>query len=114
MGSRPKTNDTHGGDSGFDYQDLNELHIPSNNGTQPVSTPVHIPHSQASHHQTIQQTTTQTWPFVEIYAHKRYFYLEAQSFCIHGKSEYTYKGPVTSLVKSCNDVKNDGRCLVIR
>ena len=33
---------------------------------------------------------------------------------IHGKSEYTYKGPVTSLVKSCNDVKNDGRCLVIR
>ena len=33
--SRPKTNDTHGGDSGFDYQDLNELHIPSNNGTQP-------------------------------------------------------------------------------
>lgn len=33
--SRPKTNDTHGGDSGFDYQDLNELHMPSNNGTQP-------------------------------------------------------------------------------
>ena len=27
-----------------------------------------------------QQATLQTWPFVEIVAHKRYFYLEAQSF----------------------------------
>ncbi len=33
---------------------------------------------------------------------------------IHGKSEYSYKGPVVSLVKSSNDIKNDGRCLVIR
>jgi hypothetical protein len=33
---------------------------------------------------------------------------------IHGKSEYSYKGPVVSLVKSANDIKNDGRCLVIR
>ena len=108
------------------------------------------------------QLTTQTWPFVEIFAHKRYFYLEAQSFTIdghpeiflwlwflgnltnvfwynfnvislyfegseaeelhyrynltvlHGKSEYTYKGPVISLVKSCNEIMNEGRCLVIR
>ena len=52
-----------------------------------VSTPVRHAHSQSSHHQTIQQTTTQTWPFVEIYAHKRYFYLEAQSFCIDGHPE---------------------------
>ena len=52
-----------------------------------VSTPVHVPHYQSSHHQTVQQTTTQTWPFVEIYAHKRYFYLEAQSFCIDGHPE---------------------------
>ena len=107
------------------------------------------------------QLTTQTWPFVEIFAHKRYFYLEAQSFTIdghpeiflwlwflgtyfitwrvqyshicisagseaeelhyrynltvlHGKSEYTYKGPVISLVKSCQEIMNEGRCLVIR
>ena len=33
---------------------------------------------------------------------------------IHGKSEYTYKGPVISMVKSCQDIKNEGRCLVIR
>ena len=33
---------------------------------------------------------------------------------LHGKSEYTYKGPVISLVKSCSDIKNEGRCLVIR
>ena len=31
--------------------------------------------------------TTQTWPFVEIYSHKRYFYLEAQSFCLDGHAE---------------------------
>ena len=33
------------------------------------------------------QLTTQTWPFVEIFAHKRYFYLEAQSFSIDGHPE---------------------------
>ena len=33
------------------------------------------------------QLTTQTWPFVEIFAHKRYFYLEAQSFTIDGHPE---------------------------
>jgi len=90
-----------------------------------------------------QPMTSQTWPFVEIFAHKRYFYLEAQSFTldghpeiflwvwflgseaeelhyryaltvIHGKSEYSYKGPVISMQKSCQDIKNEGRCLVIR
>ncbi len=30
---------------------------------------------------------TQTWPFVEIYCHKRYFYLEAQSFSVDGHAE---------------------------
>lgn len=34
-----------------------------------------------------QQMTTQTWPFVEIFAHKRYFYLEAQSFTLDGHPE---------------------------
>ena len=33
---------------------------------------------------------------------------------LHGKSEYTDKGPVISMVKSCQDIKNEGRCLVIR
>ena len=33
---------------------------------------------------------------------------------LHGKSEYTYKGPVISLVKSCQEIMNEGRCLVIR
>ena len=33
---------------------------------------------------------------------------------LHGKSEYTYKGPVISMVKNANDIKNEGRCLVIR
>lgn len=99
--------------------------------------------AMAHHGQQNQHSTTQTWPFVEIFAHKRYFYLEAQSFTldghpeiflwvwflgseqeelhyryaltvIHGKSEYTYKGPVISMVKSCQDIKNEGRCLVIR
>ncbi len=109
---------------------------------------------------------------MEIYSHKRYFYLEAQSFAfdhghaelflwlwflgkvrinlidqyihavwimsanriyahikgteaeelhyryhltvIHGKSEYSYRGPVTSLTKSPADVRNEGRCLVVR
>lgn len=88
-------------------------------------------------------STTQTWPFVEVYCNKRYFYLEAQSYLIdghpelflwlwflgsdseeihykyhltvvHGKSEYSYKGPVISLMKSANEVRNEGRCLVIR
>lgn len=88
-------------------------------------------------------STTQTWPFVEVYCNKRYFYLEAQSYIIdghaelflwlwflgsdqeevhykynltviHGKSEYSYKGPVISLMRSSNEVRNDGRCLVIR
>lgn len=89
------------------------------------------------------QVTMQTWPFVEIYSHKKYFYLEAQShtidghaelflwlwflgteseelhyryhlIVIHGKSEYSYKGPVTSMTKGANDIRNEGRCLVIR
>ncbi len=34
-----------------------------------------------------QMVQTQTWPFVEIFAHKRYFYLEAQSFTIDGHPE---------------------------
>lgn len=88
-------------------------------------------------------STTQTWPFVEVYCNKRYFYLEAQSYIIdghaelflwlwflgsdqeevhykyhltviHGKSEYSYKGPVISLMRSSNEVRNEGRCLVIR
>jgi len=88
-------------------------------------------------------STTQTWPFVEVYCNKRYFYLEAQSYIIdghpelflwlwflgsdqeevhykyqltviHGKSEYSYKGPVISLMRSANEVRNEGRCLVIR
>lgn len=87
--------------------------------------------------------TTQTWPFVEVYCNKRYFYLEAQSYVIdghpelflwlwflgsdseevhykytltviHGKSEYSYKGPVISLMRSSTEVRNEGRCLVIR
>ena len=33
---------------------------------------------------------------------------------LHGKSEYTYKGPVISMVKNATDIKNEGRCLVIR
>ena len=42
----------------------------------------------AGHNPTHQaQLTTQTWPFVEIFAHKRYFYLEAQSFTIDGHPE---------------------------
>ncbi|XP_059090212.1 uncharacterized protein LOC131886018 [Tigriopus californicus] len=86
---------------------------------------------------------TQTWPFVEIYSHKRHFYLEVQSFTfdgfgelflwlwflgpeteelhyryqlmvIHGKSEYSYKGPVISMTKSAQDIRTEGRCLVIR
>ena len=44
------------------------------NGDPPVGTPH-------------KQLTTQTWPFVEIFAHKRYFYLEAQSFTIDGHPE---------------------------
>jgi len=89
------------------------------------------------------QVQTQTWPFVEVYCNKRYFYLEAQSYIIdghaelflwlwflgsdheemhykyhltviHGKSEYSYKGPVISLMRSSNEVRNEGRCLVIR
>jgi hypothetical protein len=32
-------------------------------------------------------TTAQTWPFVEIFAYKRYFYLEAQSFTLDGHPE---------------------------
>lgn len=88
-------------------------------------------------------STTQTWPFVEVYCNKRYFYLEAQSYVIdghpelflwlwflgsdseeihykyhltvvHGKSEYSYKGPVISLMRSSTEVRNEGRCLVIR
>ena len=99
------------------------------------------------------QVTMQTWPFVEIYSHKKYFYLEAQShtidghaelflwlwflgesprsltmgfafqcflfqgteseelhyryhlIVIHGKSEYSYKGPVTSMTKGANDIR---------
>jgi len=43
------------------------------------STPVNGLQSQPS-----SQMTTQTWPFVEIFAHKRYFYLEAQSFTLDG------------------------------
>jgi hypothetical protein len=31
--------------------------------------------------------TAQTWPFVEIFAYKRYFYLEAQSFTLDGHPE---------------------------
>ena len=113
-------------------------------------------------------STTQTWPFVEVffyiyyllsfiiifvevYCNKRYFYLEAQSYIIdghpelflwlwflgeqvlktkhrvtstlisgsdheemhykyhltviHGKSEYSYKGPVISLMRSSNEVR---------
>ena len=38
-------------------------------------------------HHNQQQMTTQTWPFVEIFAHKRYFYLEAQSFTLDGHPE---------------------------
>jgi len=108
-----------------------------NNGSSPHP-------NSAGHNPTHQaQLTTQTWPFVEIFAHKRYFYLEAQSFTIdghpeiflwlwflgseheelhyrynltvlHGKSEYTYKGPVISMIKNATDIKNEGRCLVIR
>ena len=33
---------------------------------------------------------------------------------LHGKSEYTYKGPVISMIKNATDIKNEGRCLVIR
>ena len=33
---------------------------------------------------------------------------------VHGKSEYSYRGPVLSMSKSANDIKNEGRCLVIR
>lgn len=33
---------------------------------------------------------------------------------VHGKSEYSYRGPVVSMVKSPADVKADGRCLVVR
>ena len=33
------------------------------------------------------QATMQTWPFVEIYSHKKYFYLEAQSYTIDGHAE---------------------------
>ena len=32
-------------------------------------------------------STTQTWPFVEVYCNKRYFYLEAQSYIIDGHAE---------------------------
>jgi hypothetical protein len=32
-------------------------------------------------------SSTQTWPFVEIYSHKRYFFLEAQSFSFDGHAE---------------------------
>lgn len=32
-------------------------------------------------------STTQTWPFVEVYCNKRYFYLEAQSYVIDGHPE---------------------------
>ena len=32
-------------------------------------------------------STTQTWPFVEVYCNKRYFYLEAQSYIIDGHPE---------------------------
>ena len=35
----------------------------------------------------VQQTTLQTWPFVEITAFKRYFYLEAQAFSFEGHPE---------------------------
>ena len=104
------------------------------------------------------QATMQTWPFVEIYSHKKYFYLEAQSYTIdghaelflwlwflgesqmtlsffifevfpvsiffinqgseseelhyryhltviHGKSEYSYRGPVSSMTKGANDIR---------
>ena len=33
---------------------------------------------------------------------------------VHGKSEYSYRGPVLSMSKSAHDIKNEGRCLVIR
>ena len=33
------------------------------------------------------QSTMQTWSFVEIYSHKKYFYLEAQSYTIDGHAE---------------------------
>ena len=43
--------------------------------------------AMAHHAQQNQHSTTQTWPFVEIFAHKRYFYLEAQSFTLDGHPE---------------------------
>ncbi|XP_023347599.1 uncharacterized protein LOC111716386 [Eurytemora carolleeae] len=83
------------------------------------------------------------FPSAMVYCNKRYFYLEAQSYVIdghpelflwlwflgsdseeiyyrynltviHGKSEYSYKGPVISLMRSATEVRNEGRCLVIR
>ena len=46
-------------------------------------------HSTSRHAQrdNVTAVATQTWPFVEIYSHKRYFYLEAQTFALDGHSE---------------------------
>jgi hypothetical protein len=55
-----------------------KIDLSLNNGGS--STPLHPVTSQS-------QLTTHTWPFVEIYAHKRYFYLEAQSFTLDGHPE---------------------------
>ena len=44
-------------------------------------------HGPGGGHHHFGSMTMQTWPFVEIHAHKRYFYLEAQSFSIDGHPE---------------------------
>ena len=57
------------------------------NGSSPAATPASASghNNHINHHQL--QMTTQTWPFVEIFAHKRYFYLEAQAFTLDGHPE---------------------------
>lgn len=58
-----------------------DLSLP--NGNNCPSTP----HPNSAGHHGHAQMTTQTWPFVEIFAHKRYFYLEAQAFTLDGHPE---------------------------
>ena len=123
------------------------------NASHPILTSNGVPYTPTTATPMSAQATMQTWPFVEIYSHKKYFYLEAQSYTIdghaelflwlwflgddrihltsrfafrcflfqgieseelhyryhltviHGKSEYSYKGPVSSMTKGANDIR---------
>ena len=58
-------------------------------------------------------STTQTWPFVEVYCNKRYFYLEAQSYIIDGHPElflwlwFLGNNKTLKKKKSCTAFKNN-------